>query len=335
MNTVPKIKDEFFQKARDEISVCGGEWLNIANKALELQHNAEQSTQQETYITAEQVTKAIEISLAEQQESEYITAAQAQHLGFGKVQVRQIGEKYWQGVTAGFYYSPQFEYRAIKQAQPQQAQWPSPNAKRVDPNEAYNRPYCPHAALRAEYAKQVTEGTTGFFKWEFQNTLGSSWVETKAHNRPMFYEERQYRYTDISCYVSKDGEPAIRMLRTEAQELQRKTKDTHDWRDPRGSDWAHWAFGGEGTYTYRTKATIKLGGNMVTPEQAAAEWGAKKETHDLWCFSEFTEPSIQGGNVFYLFKREEKFEYELRPKQPTWTDSRDDAIALLKEMELL
>jgi hypothetical protein len=67
---------------------------------------------------------------------------------------------------------------------------------------------------------------------------------------------------DISCYVSKDGDTAIRMLRTEAQELQRKTKDTHDWFEPLCylPVWPHVKINfnpkASSPYRYCTKATI-------------------------------------------------------------------------------
>jgi hypothetical protein len=290
--------------------------------------------------------KAIEIALAEQQEitefakkrsgmefdewqgkpplqeSEYITAAQARELGAGKAEWScEINGEHWYACTDGCVYASHsqitgvpIKYRAIKQAQPE--------------------PVDPHAALRAEYAKQVAEGTTGFYLWEYKYELQKEFI-TLDYSRFVgfniaMHPDHNYRYTDISCYISKDGEPAIRMLRTEAQELQRKTKDTHDWRDPRGADWVHWAFSQKGTYTYRTKATIKLDGNMVTPEQAAAEWEAKKDTHDLY--------SCVGVSGWHESKNPQWYanaEYELRPKQPTWTGSRDDVIALLKELELI
>jgi hypothetical protein len=69
------------------------------------------------------------------------------------------------------------------------------------------------------------------------------------------------------------------MLRTEAQELQRKLGDTVEW-NLFGTtlQWEGevFTFDVERTYTYRTKATIKLDGRMVTREQAAAEWKTKK-----------------------------------------------------------
>jgi hypothetical protein len=117
----------------------------------------------------------------------------------------------------------------------------------------------PNAALRAEYAKQVAEGTTGFYLWEFKSkddfTAPTHWVE----ERPEFLPAFQYRYTDISCMVSKDGEPAIRMLRTDAQELQRKMGDTVTWSHPDMDVYADesLAFNAKGTYTYSTRATVK------------------------------------------------------------------------------
>jgi hypothetical protein len=188
-----------------------------------------------------------------------------------------------------------------------------------------------HAALRVEYAKQVRDDTRHFYLWQHKvpklpliNCFGA----------PEFHPEYEYHCTDISCYVSKDGDTAIRMLRTEAQALQRKLGGTADWHYPTAIKAGSWNldFDGKGTYTYRTKATIKLDGNMVTPEQAAAEWKAKRETHDVW----FTTPTGAWVNVGGDFDSDSsRGRYELRPKQPTWTGSREDVIALLKEMGLL
>jgi hypothetical protein len=384
------------------------------------------------------VTHTTQEALKNPPENEYtqITAAQAQHLGFGKVQVRQTGEKYWQGVTAGFYYSPQFEYRAIKQARPEpevatvlrsdfdycmqdkqrcvrliedvyglvcdnkmseakamiekqvnnmavnippyiepepvdhvkllgeiygflQSSCPEgiadeafrvvPESLRAQAIVKYAEPRdevgeCvrhtqevgrievgPHADLRAEYIRQrdAVPCELGFYLWEHSRN-GSDWIETPTPD----FSDTNYRYTDISCYVSKDGEPAIRMLRTEAQALQRELGDTVDWYKPNGElPWNQedFSFLIDGTYTYRTKATIKLDGNMVTPEQAVTDWEAKKETHELWYRSDRVDWCI------WFLKQLNKVEnhnehYELRPKQPTWTGSREDVIALLKEM---
>jgi hypothetical protein len=193
----------------------------------------------------------------------------------------------------------------------------------------------PHPAYRAMYAKQVAEGTTGFYLWEFKNGM-TGWLNIKT-DLGIFHACNEYRCTDISCYVSKDGEPATRMLRTEAQALQRQLGDTFEWKHPnmhiRLID--KLTFSLVGTYTYRTKATIKLNGHMVTPEQAATEWEANKETHDLW----FKESQDSDWQVLkrpsWVANNFNAAEHELHHKQPTWTGSREDVIALLKEFGLL
>jgi hypothetical protein len=127
--------------------------------------------------------------------------------------------------------------------------------------------------------------------------------------------------------------------------LQRKLGDTVDWFNPvgdlAGGGFAReiFNFTSEGTYTYRTRATIKLDGNMVTPEQAKAEWKAKRETHERFVKWENADSfTALINNVAFLPHSHEKFEYELRPtalKQVDWTGSREDVIALLKEKELI
>jgi hypothetical protein len=175
--------------------------------------------------------------------------------------------------------------------------------------------------------------------WEF-NYENRGW-ESVGLNTPIFDNQHEYRCTDISCYVSKDGEPAIRMLRTEAQALQRKLGDTVEWFTPMNmtgasNDELSFCQGADyGTYTYRTKATIRLDGKMVTPEQAAAEWKAKRETHDVYSISTI-ETTLENDPRFSLtFDSGNGYWYEFRPKQPTWTGSREDVIALLKDEGLL
>jgi hypothetical protein len=234
------------------------------------------------------MNKADKELLAEQQESEYTPAAQARELGSGNAEWYSSAEKQWITCNNYCHYSPDFKYRAIKQAQPEPAYTqftPYDTAEKMRYIQSSIRqpePIDPHAALRAEYAKQVKEGTTGFYLWEVD------WEEkptgfTSCYQAPEFNLMRRYRCTDISCMVSKDGEPAVRMLRTEAQELQRQTKDTHDWFDTVSNNFDKigatgdvFLFDTKGTYTYRTKAL----------------------------------------------------------KQPVWTGSREDVIALLKEYGL-
>jgi hypothetical protein len=257
------------------------------------------------------VNKAIEIALAEQQET-YITAAQARELGSGNAEY-SINEVDWYTCkvtckyrTNAVFSCRTYKYRAIKQSQPE--------------------PVDPHAALRAEYAKQVKEGTTGFYLWEVD------WEEkptgfTSCYQAPEFNLMRRYRCTDISCVVSKDGEPAKRMLRSEAQELFAETKKTHDWYLGKMSlPWEGevFCFDADVNYTYRTKATVKLDGKMVTPEQAKDEWEAKKETHDVYLKNVFnTFVCVNNDNPHEIFSIDGQSEYEFRLKplkQVSWSD---------------
>ena len=150
----------------------------------------------------------------------------------------------------------------------------------ADELENSHAPTDPHAKLRAEYAKQVKEGTTGFYLWEFLYSEENEWRVIPFGEPPQFINPVQYRYTNISCYVALKGEPAKRMLRTEAQELQRSLGDAVEWLTPYKSNLNGrevFAFSEQGTYTYAPKAL----------------------------------------------------------KQVSWTGSREDVIALLKEFGLL
>ena len=118
--------------------------------------------------------------------------------------------------------------------------------------ETQPEPVEPHATLLAEYQKQVAEGTTGFYLWE-ASALPDKWTDIGI---PDWSSNLQYRCIDISCYVSKDGEPAIRMLRTEAQKSQAELGDTVEWKVKHGAFNAvagNLSFAYTGTYTYRTK----------------------------------------------------------------------------------
>lgn len=117
-------------------------------------------------------------------------------------------------------------------------------------------PNDPHAALRAEYIRQRDSlpCELGFYLWE------CDWIDTALGFTPLqcapeFNEYMLYRCTDISCYVSKDGEPAIRMLRTEAQKLQSELVDKAGWFDPFGFNWVTpMEFSNAGIYTYKLKS---------------------------------------------------------------------------------
>lgn len=137
---------------------------------------------------------------------------------------------------------------------------PEPTFKEIDLAGAIGRmsePVDPHAALREEYQKQVAEGTTGFYLWEFSRTGRNLWGKI-VFGFDEFYDYNEYRYTDISCMVSKDGEPAIRTLKEDAKKLFQSTKESHAWFYPKCKSSvcrAELNFNCKGIYTYRTKAT--------------------------------------------------------------------------------
>ena len=118
-------------------------------------------------------------------------------------------------------------------------------------------PADPHAALRAEYAKQVAEGTTGFYLWEVLE--GDTWQERGRIGN--FYPYLQYRRTPKpTCQVQlingfQSGE-VITMTREAARKLQAELGDTVEWFDPESfapvlKDGFNFTM--NGTYTYRTK----------------------------------------------------------------------------------
>jgi hypothetical protein len=253
------------------------------------------------YSVVDVFNKAQELAEANAQQETYITADQAQKRGAGNAEYRSNKFWVWQTCGENFMYWSTLQYRAIKQAQPE--------------------PVDPHAALRAEYGKQVMLGTVKFYKWECKFDNYYDWSEVSVGAG--FSSNKQYRCTDISCYVSKDGDPAIRMLRKDVQELQAKLGNAVEWETPTGyHSRCNFEFDQIRTYTYRTKATIKLDGNMVTPEQAAAEWESKQETCDLWFKS--TDCSwVKLSNLIPIVTVSSEGEYELRAKpakEVKWAD---------------
>jgi hypothetical protein len=179
---------------------------------------------------------------------------------------------------------PLYKRQKVKPPEPQQAAWPQPYPQMHTESEAkaaLKTQVDPHAALSTEYQRQrdAVPCELGFYLWEVDHLGGNSYGKL---TEPYFHTEHEYRCTDISCYVSKDGEPAKRVLRTDAQKLQAELGDTVEWETPIGyRSSCDFKFYQKRTYTYRPKATIKLDGRMVTREQAVAEWESKKETCDL------------------------------------------------------
>jgi hypothetical protein len=154
-------------------------------------------------LAEQQALAAPEVSA--KQESEFITAEQARELGAGNAEWRW-SDGTWESVGDVFPYFTDAQYRAIKQAQPE------PSIKRAD--------------LCIEYLRQRNNVPCelGFYLWEYKNPSYDSWRECIV--APRFVAEHGYRCTDISCYVSKDGEPAIRMLIEDAIKVLSDTKNT-------------------------------------------------------------------------------------------------------------
>lgn len=285
-------------------------------------------------------------NLAAQPEKEYITAYQARELGFGNAEYR-LSDGLWRTALASCQYleysslaASHIVYRALKKPEPTEADLKG----MVRPT-----PVDPHTNLRAEFAKQEAEGTLKFFKWKFRGPRDADWQECRHTNntqfQPSWTPTTEYCFTDVSCLVAKDNEPAARMLRTKAVELHRSLGDTVDWFDcdmnPSvtciGSPFLGFML--DGTYTYKTKGTIKLDGKLVTPEQAAAEWESKQDTHELH-FKLFPLGFTKVNGLAkdmarYFSEQADRVEYELRanPVKP-WTGSREDVISLLTELGL-
>jgi hypothetical protein len=207
------------------------------------------------YSIVDVFNKAQELAEANAQQETYISAGEARKLGAGNAEWRIVAseiEPRWYLCTEQINYcdSIEYRYRAIKQAQPE--------------------PVDPHATFRAEYQRQrnAVPCELGFYLWEFKRSQETKFSTIKT-SLGEFYNGYDYRCTDVSCMVSKDGKPAVRMLRTDAQKLQRQTKDTHDWFYDNGAAAIRGdVFGFDSQsdlpYSYKTKATIKLDGKMVT-----------------------------------------------------------------------
>jgi hypothetical protein len=191
------------------------------------------------HITLEQATAIVGESLAADwvipmnrmidaanavQEIEYITAEQARELGAGKAEWRFaksdgvwcVCGKYCEYLEHSWFGNRPIKYRAVKQAQPE--------------------PVDPHAALRAEYAKQVKEGTLGNFVWSFKNKPDDT--ETECVADPVWSlttayfctpKSEHYVYKHLYCMVAKQGEPAKRMTRDAAKKLWDELGHTVEW----------------------------------------------------------------------------------------------------------
>ena len=124
------------------------------------------------------LNKAIEIALAEQQESEYITAEQARELGAGNAEFHKPVPAYqslneWDVVGYTHQYSHHNKYRPIKQAQPEQ---------------------------RISMHQAMMLGKDGA---EYFNELSQKWFPADPNtNHPYFKYRRAIRSTSYSAMTS-------------------------------------------------------------------------------------------------------------------------------------
>lgn len=162
--------------------------------------------------------------------------------------------------------------------EPQQAAWPQPPKKE------------PHAELRALYAQQFQRKTLDCYLWEFLNENGEYQHCFSTHDgvasEPLWLPHKTYRCTPKpTCQVKNlDTGELKTMMREAAKLLQAELGDTVEWllNGFTKPSLGGFDFGTDGIYTYKTKATIKLDGEMVTRDQAVAEWEAKKDAWHPW-----------------------------------------------------
>jgi hypothetical protein len=166
-------------------------------------------------------------------------------------------------------------------------------------------------------------------------------VEPQQAALPQPYDKSLY------CKVRNEDTGELKtMTREAAQKLQAELGDTVDWASPQGlviNDSLNHPFGFscEGIYTYRTKANlVKLGGELMTREAAIAKYEAVQDKCDIWIKNDVTIvwEMTKLTRKFIVYANECNCEYELRTKPAkvvAWEGSRDDVIALLKEVGLL
>lgn len=147
---------------------------------------------------------------------------------------------------------------------------------------------------------------------------------------------------DLNTGVTKTMTPEAAKL------LQAETKDVCDWFDVGGgkSETYNFHFGQDGIYTYKLKANlVKLDGKLMAREAAIAEWESKKDTCDVWYTSDSPpkgewelERNFSGkySHNWNSLTQIKGAEYQLRPKplKQEWAGSREDVIALVKDMLL-
>lgn len=189
-------------------------WVAICQRAIEI------AIAEADVVAARNYTDSIAAS-------EYITASEARALGAGNAEYHFIGDSLWRECDKYCRYAEsglgeQFQYRAI-QRDKLEAEWVRIEGVDHDPRyEQVVKPADLHAELRAQYEKQVADGTTDYYVWE------SNWrnIPTEWHVvNPQFDVAQVYRCTPKPTTTVNGETMAVEM----AQKLFEETKGTHDW----------------------------------------------------------------------------------------------------------
>jgi hypothetical protein len=294
--TITKLKPEFYQQAESDLGVMSP-LLYIINRALELQYEAEANEQQETYITAEQ----------------------ARELGAGNAEFNHPTMRDEWNVCAetcsypNSIYGENYKYRAIR-AQPDDS------VIRVGDKVRIGVYVC--GEFKPMSLAIVVEDVDAQLCRVDKMSLhgGAPWItlEQKSHLRKETQAQPEPVDEQLYCQVSKDGEPAKRMLRTDAQKLQAESGDTVDWFNPYNDKLTVASdFGLVGIYKYGTKANlVKLGGELMTREAAIAKYEAVQDKCDIWIKNDVTIvwEMTKLTRKFIVYANECNCEYELRTK---------------------
>jgi hypothetical protein len=148
----------------------------------------------------------------------------------------------------------------------------------------------------------------------------------------------------LYCYVSKDGEPAKRMLRTEAQELQAELGDTVEWKHPSMNIYAgvSLGFSVKGTYTYRTikaQTEQETVANFLLQSKQNFERNFGSNAHTDWIYKDIEELldtlQAQPEQSTEIVELKAKLAEVVKSKDPliVWSVSSKAGCTLFKTLE--
>ena len=182
--TVPHITitDKQWQQARDDREVCGGEWLAIANKAIEIAlaeqdkkevqeigrkifsaKSTQQSQEQPKKGSYYNPTTFIDKEKARESQEQYITVSQARKIGWDNVEYFNELTNAWHTVPIHIIGDEKVKLRAIKQSKPVE----------------------PHAELKANLVKldgKLVTREAAIALWESKKDTCDVWYRTAQTN---------------------------------------------------------------------------------------------------------------------------------------------------------